>query len=268
MSTATAAPEPKTAEQEHRDKFGQFLPKSPGGPGNPYARRTAALRKAMQEAVSDDDIQAVTRALIEKAKKGDTAAARLVFQYALGKPQAAPDPDRMDLHEWDQLRDESRVKGEMDAAATGVNPDWAVWFLRQMRPYMTYAYHHTVKDAVLAGFAAADAEDAAKAEAERSANGSTAAPAVRKPKAKRPKAAPQEKTPARPPVNRMVPPSANGSIPGEVPEHLRDLCPAMLDDPVWQAFAAEYGLPLPNGEVADVPIANGSTGRATPPPTR
>ena len=265
MSTATAAPaaEPKTAEQEHRDKFGQFLPENPGGPGNPYARRVAALRKAMQAAVTDDDIQAVTRALIEKAKKGDTAAARLVFQYALGKPQEAPDADRMDLHEWDQIKDESRVKGEMDDAATGVNPDWAVWFMRSVRPYMTYAYHHTVKDGVLAGFAAADARDAAaKAEAERSANGSNGKSEVRaKPKAERPKPPPKEMAPAAErPVNRVSPPSPNGSIGGEVPEHLRDLCPRMLDDPVWQAFAAEHKVPLPNGEVADVPIANGSTG--------
>ena len=48
----------------------------------------------------------------------------------------------------------------------------AVWFIKMVRPYMTYAYRHTVKNHMNAGFAAADARDAAaKAEAERSANG-------------------------------------------------------------------------------------------------
>jgi hypothetical protein len=41
----------------------------------------------------------------------------------------------------------------------------------------------------------------------------------------------------------------------------------MADDPVWQAFAAEYGGPLPNGEMADVPprrpSANGPNGGRT-----
>jgi hypothetical protein len=266
MSTATAAPppRPKLTEQEHQDKFGPFLPKNPGGPGNPYARGVAALRKAMQAAVTDDDIQAVTRALIEKAKKGDTAAARLVFQYALGKPQEAPDADRMDLHEWNQIKDESKVRKEMDDAAKGVNPDWAVWFMSMVRPYMTYAYHHTLKNGMNAAFAAADArEAAAREEAERSANGAPGEPNVRKPTADRPKPPPKERA-APPPVNRVVPPLANGSIADAVPEHLRDLCPRMLDDPVWQRFAAEHGLPLPNGEVADVPIANGSTGGQVP----
>jgi hypothetical protein len=166
----------------------------------------------------------------------------------------------MDLHEWNQIKDESKVRKEMDDAVTGVNPDWAVWFMSTVRPYMTYAYHHTVKNGMNAGFAAADAREAAKAEAERSANGSTGEPNVRKPKAERAKAPPKEKAPAERPVNRVAPPLANGSIADAVPEHLRDLCPRMLDDPVWQRFAAEHGVPLPNGEVADVPIANGSTG--------
>jgi hypothetical protein len=266
MSTATAAPppRPKLTEQEHQDKFGPFLPKNPGGPGNPYARRVAALRKAMQAAVTDDDIMAVTRALIEKAKKGDTAAARLVFQYALGKPQDAPDADRMDLHEWNQIKDESKVRKEMDDAVKGVNPDWAVWFMSMVRPYMTYAYHHTLKNGMNAAFAAADArEAAAKAEAERSADGSTGEPNIRKPKADRPKPPPKERAaPAERPVNRMVP-MGNGEIGLEVPDATKALYPALDGDPVWLAHLVAHGQPLANGSTGDSPPTgpspNGST---------
>jgi hypothetical protein len=71
-----------------RDPQGRFLPGNPGGPGNPFARRCASLRKAFLEAVSDADLQAIARTLVERAKGGDLAAMKLVFLWVLGKPGA------------------------------------------------------------------------------------------------------------------------------------------------------------------------------------
>ncbi len=60
-----------------------------GGPGNPYAGKTAALRNALVNAVTPGDMADIAEALIAKAKGGDTAASRLLFSYILGKPTAA-----------------------------------------------------------------------------------------------------------------------------------------------------------------------------------
>ncbi len=76
----------------------------PGGPGNPHARRVAAIRSQLLDAVGADGIAEVTRAILAAAKAGDTAAARLVLSYAVGLPLPAADSDRLDANELEALR--------------------------------------------------------------------------------------------------------------------------------------------------------------------
>src|SRR6266487_718296 len=95
---------PEPAPPPGRDQHGRFTKGNPGGIGNPHARKVAALRSALLKTVTEEDVIAVAQRLIEQAKEGDVAAARLLFAYALGKPQEAPDPDALDRHEWDILR--------------------------------------------------------------------------------------------------------------------------------------------------------------------
>src|SRR5690606_4555634 len=61
-----------------RDSRGRFTRGNPGGPGNPHARRTAALKNAFLAEVTEEDLRAVTRRVIEQAREGDLAAARLL----------------------------------------------------------------------------------------------------------------------------------------------------------------------------------------------
>ncbi len=84
-----------------RDEQGRFTKGNPGGPGNPYARRVAALRSALLETVTGDDIRELARALLESAKGGDVPAARLLLGYAIGAAHAIlpADPDRVDLED-------------------------------------------------------------------------------------------------------------------------------------------------------------------------
>jgi hypothetical protein len=42
----------------------------------------------------------VCRALLERAKEGDVAAAKLTLGYLVGKPEKPVDPDTLDEHEW------------------------------------------------------------------------------------------------------------------------------------------------------------------------
>ncbi|MBX3404141.1 MAG: hypothetical protein KF699_12085 [Phycisphaeraceae bacterium] len=88
-----------------RDGRGRFAEGNRGGPGNPHARRTAELRAAMLGAVSADDVRDVIRALVERARTGDTAAARELLDRTLGKAGDAADL----LARLDEL--ESRIAG-------------------------------------------------------------------------------------------------------------------------------------------------------------
>src|SRR5262249_33190998 len=88
-----------------RDVHGRFTFGNPGGPGNPFARKCAALRKALLDAVSEEDIMDMARVLVLRAKTGDKEAVKLLWQYVIGKPTAPKDPDRMDIEEWRWLQD-------------------------------------------------------------------------------------------------------------------------------------------------------------------
>ena len=69
-----------------RTDEGRFANGNPGGPGNPYARRVAALRTALMDAVTDDDIRAVAKALVKRAKAGEVPAIRELLDRLVGKP--------------------------------------------------------------------------------------------------------------------------------------------------------------------------------------
>lgn len=83
-----------------RDEQGRFAKGNLGGPGNPFARQMAALRQALLDAVTPEDIREIAQSLVAKAREGNLPAARLVLAYAIGKPGPAVDPDALELHEW------------------------------------------------------------------------------------------------------------------------------------------------------------------------
>src|SRR5260370_36752858 len=89
------------AEDSGRDALGRFTKGNPGGAGNPFARRVAALRAVLLDCVTDKDMEHVACELVVQAKMGNLAAIKLLFQYVLGKPAATVDPDTLDLQEMD-----------------------------------------------------------------------------------------------------------------------------------------------------------------------
>lgn len=72
-----------------RDAAGRFVQGNPGGPGNPYAKRVAALREAMLAAVTEEDIGAILAKLVELARSGNVQAAKEVLDRCLGRPLEA-----------------------------------------------------------------------------------------------------------------------------------------------------------------------------------
>jgi hypothetical protein len=107
MKTETAnkpAAEKATAKPE-RDAKGRFVKGNKGGPGNPFARQVALLRATMVYCVPPERMARVVIALTEKAASGDVAAMKLFFQYLIGLPTEAVNPDRLPIDEWEKFRD-------------------------------------------------------------------------------------------------------------------------------------------------------------------
>jgi hypothetical protein len=87
------------------DAQGRFTKGNKASRGNAFSRRTAALRAIALDAVTEEDVRAVMRKLIEQAKTGDAAAAKLLLAYVIGRPTEAVNPDRVDLEEFRMLEE-------------------------------------------------------------------------------------------------------------------------------------------------------------------
>jgi hypothetical protein len=110
-------------ETQPRDDNGRYASRWIQEPANPYARRVALLRQALLEALTEEEAVAIFKKLIELAKEGSVAAAKLVFQYALGDPLPASHPDWVEHDEW-RLRMARPGSDEM-AVGTTQRPPWS-----------------------------------------------------------------------------------------------------------------------------------------------
>jgi hypothetical protein len=88
-----------TTAADGRTDDGRFAAGNRGGPGNPFTRRVAALRRAAIQGTSERDVEDVLAALKCRAQTGDVTAARLWLAYTIGQPAASADPDTLDAHE-------------------------------------------------------------------------------------------------------------------------------------------------------------------------
>jgi hypothetical protein len=111
--SATATANGKERKNSGRDARGRFTPGNTGGPGNPFARKVAELRKTLVNFVTEDDMKHIAFVLKERAMGGDLAAIKLLFEYILGKPTEGVDPDRLDLDEWQKLQETARPAEEV-----------------------------------------------------------------------------------------------------------------------------------------------------------
>ena len=92
--------EPSTNGTNGRDSAGRFTAGNGFGAGNPFARQSARIRSALMLSVTDDDVTAIVRAMIDRAKSGDVNAARLVLERTIGRvadPVVDDDDDAPEL---------------------------------------------------------------------------------------------------------------------------------------------------------------------------
>ena len=85
------SPSPNGTNGGDRGPHGRFAAGNRGGPGNPHAKRVAVLRGALLDAVTDEDIHAVARALVTAAKSGEVAAIRELLDRCIGKAAEGAD---------------------------------------------------------------------------------------------------------------------------------------------------------------------------------
>src|SRR5207302_1969026 len=97
-------------------------------------RRVAGLRSALLDTVVSEDVAAIARALVDKAKKGDVPAAKLVLAYTLGKPAPAVQPDQLDIEEWQIFRDTAPMAAEMPTLGMAPSPELPRDVVRRTRP--------------------------------------------------------------------------------------------------------------------------------------
>jgi len=116
-----------------RNSNGQFAKGNRFGPGNPFARQVAGLRKVLLDRVTAEDIQAIAEKLLQMAKAGDVAAAKLLLSYTIGKPQPAVEPDHLDVAEWEQLK-ATAFKFKELPQTMGPGMDFPLWVARNTRP--------------------------------------------------------------------------------------------------------------------------------------
>ena len=122
---------------EGRDEKGRFTAGNKGGPGNPFAREVARIRKRLLARLTNEDIDAITDKLIEQAKAGDVAAAKLLFSYTMGKPAAGVDPDHLDVKEWEQFKTTSRMMQEMIPVLMSMTSGAVLHVVRNGLPLMS-----------------------------------------------------------------------------------------------------------------------------------
>ena len=74
-----------------RNSKGQFAKGNKAARGNPYAKKSADMRKAMYSAITPNDIRQIVNNLKAQALAGDLRAIGLLFDRIFGTPQVGLD---------------------------------------------------------------------------------------------------------------------------------------------------------------------------------
>lgn len=88
--------EPSTNGVYGRDANGRFTKSNPGGPGNPLAGRVAKLRAALLSAVTENDLRAIAKKLVAKAKTGSIPAIKELLDRTVGRMPIMDDDEDQD----------------------------------------------------------------------------------------------------------------------------------------------------------------------------
>jgi hypothetical protein len=119
-----------------RDTSGRFVKGHAGGPGNPFYRQQAEFRRAVLELFTPEDVMSLLRVMLALGRNGDVAAAKVFLEYVVGKPHKAPDPDRIEHHEWQLAAEAPRLADVTELLDNGVPADLANDATREAVPHL------------------------------------------------------------------------------------------------------------------------------------
>lgn len=122
-----------------RARNGQFTKGNSFGPWNPHARHCARMLALFRSCVTENDIVAIIRAMVDKAAQGDSAAVKIVFSYVMGKPETAPNPDQIDRDEWEHYQRDTINLEEMQKVLGSLPTKVGNDIARTALPIMTEA---------------------------------------------------------------------------------------------------------------------------------
>jgi hypothetical protein len=144
-------PEPAPTAREGREANGRFTKGNRGGPGNPFARQTAAFRKHLLEAVTKEDMDAICTILIWRARGGSVPHIKLLFSYLIGKPTDVVNPDTLDRQEMEQYRQELGMEELVCAVGRALTPEVACTLVQAVRPVIMSHIGNALADQLLEG---------------------------------------------------------------------------------------------------------------------
>ncbi len=141
-----------------RDSHGRFAKGNSGGPGNPFARKAAALRAAFFNKITEQDIEELAQQLLDRAKSGDLAAMKVLFNYTIGRPTAPVNPDTLDVQEWQLHKESTTDSVEVANALRGVPLPVACEIASSALPAKAKEMADSVSQAIFAEAAAEERE--------------------------------------------------------------------------------------------------------------
>jgi hypothetical protein len=143
-TTPLQSPDTPPQAGNGRDSHGRFARGNPGGPGNPFYRHQAELKRQLLAQVTDADVMSVMRVLLGLARDGDLAAIKLFLEYTVGKPSKEVDPDQDELHEWRLQQQTPRLPQVLEVASSGIEPTRANQVARDLVPIVGNCRLHTI----------------------------------------------------------------------------------------------------------------------------
>jgi hypothetical protein len=129
-------PAGEASASSFRDERGRFRKGHKFARGNPFHRRTAALRRSISGVVSLQDVRELARTLYRAAMGGDMVAARLLLAYLVGRPERTVDPDAVDVEEWRLCQQKPVAYADVIRAWQCLPADFASKLLQRMWPAM------------------------------------------------------------------------------------------------------------------------------------
>jgi hypothetical protein len=151
--TVPSADAPQPAG-EQRDSQGRYLKNNAGGPGNPHARHCARMLEMFRNSITDEEMYGLCRVLFERASGGDMGALKMIWQYKLGKPLPAPNPDMIDRDEWDHFQKDAMTLDEMRQVLGQLPSRIGNAIVSSALPSITSAISHTLAHQLLEGLPA------------------------------------------------------------------------------------------------------------------